>query len=132
LFIEGTEPGASEAVDADGLLYSPSCRRWRVDPLKAELGPEAWDVDVRDWLRRARRGVGVVGRLESETAFLPGERSWGGRLIGSCAPPKAEPKDDKKVDKKDDKKDGDDEGNGRGNGGGRGGGGGGGGGGGDD
>jgi hypothetical protein len=39
---------------------------------------------VEDWLRRARRGPGVVGRLDSATAYFWGERSWGGPLIGSC------------------------------------------------
>ena len=59
LFIDGTQPGKKNAVDRDGLLYSLACGGWRVDPLKAELGPRAWDVDVANWVSRARRGVGV-------------------------------------------------------------------------
>jgi hypothetical protein len=65
-----------------------------VDPLKAELGPRAWNDDVEDWMRRARRGVGVEGRLDSRTAYFWGERSWGGRIAGPCPKPKP-PKEDK-------------------------------------
>jgi membrane peptidoglycan carboxypeptidase len=85
-FIAGTQPDARNAVDPDALLYSRSCGGYRVDPLKAELGPSAWDVDVADWVRRARRGPGVVGRYDSRTAYFWKQGSWGGRLIGSCAP----------------------------------------------
>ena len=60
-FIKATRPGAADAVDPDGLLYSRACGGWRVDPLKAELGPKDWDRDVADWMARARRGVGVEG-----------------------------------------------------------------------
>ena len=70
----------SNAIDPDGLLYSRACGGWRVDPLKAELGPSAWDVDVADWLRRARRGLGVEGRLDSRTAYF-----WGKSLVGRLA-----------------------------------------------
>ena len=83
-FIAGTQPGGKRAVDPDGLLYSRSCGGWRVDPVKAERGPAAWRVDVADWLRRARRGPGVEGRLDSRTAYFWGERSWGGPLLGPC------------------------------------------------
>ena len=48
-FIAGTQPGARKAIDPDGLLYSATCGSWRVDPLKAELGPSSWDADVADW-----------------------------------------------------------------------------------
>ncbi len=99
-FIRGTQPGASKAIDPDGLLYRVACGSWRVDPLKAELGPTAWRADVEDWLRRARRGVGVKGRLDSSTAYFWGERSWGGSLVGPCARPKP-PADDGKKDKED-------------------------------
>ena len=44
-----------------GCCTARSCGAWRVDPVKAELGPRSWDVDVDDWLARARRGVGVMG-----------------------------------------------------------------------
>ncbi|HEX2470617.1 MAG TPA: transglycosylase domain-containing protein [Candidatus Limnocylindrales bacterium] len=87
-FIRGTQPGSRKAIDKDGLLYRIGCGGWRVDPLKAELGPAAWRADVADWLRRAHRGVGVVGRHDSATAYFWGERSWGGPLIGSCYRPR--------------------------------------------
>jgi membrane peptidoglycan carboxypeptidase len=99
VFIRGTQPRGKNEVDRAGLLYSRACGGWRVDPLKAELGPRAWDADVADWLRRARRGVGVVGKHESATAYLPGERSWGGPLAGRCPPPpRADPPDEDKPD----------------------------------
>ncbi len=87
-FIRGTQPGSRKAIDKDGLLYRIGCGGWRVDPLKAELGPAAWRTDVADWLRRAHRGIGVVGRHDSATAYFWGERSWGGPLIGSCWRPR--------------------------------------------
>jgi membrane peptidoglycan carboxypeptidase len=93
-FIGGTQPRGKNEVDTAGLLYSRACGGWRVDPLKAELGPRAWDRDVQDWVRRARRGVGVIGRYDSATAYLPGERSWGGPLVGPCPkPPTPKPPD---------------------------------------
>jgi membrane peptidoglycan carboxypeptidase len=85
-FINGTQPGGSKAIDVPGLLYSPGCGGWRVNPLKAELGPGSWDDDVADWLRRARRGVGVQGRHDSRTAYFWQRTGWGGPLIGTCAP----------------------------------------------
>jgi hypothetical protein len=94
-FIDGTQPGAKNAVDPDGLLYARACGGWRVDPLKAELGPKEWDADVADWLARARRGTGVGGRHDSRTAYFWGERSWGGSLIGSCYRPRADPPKEK-------------------------------------
>ena len=102
-FIDGTAPGSDGAVDPSGLLYSRACGGWRVDPVKAELGPSSWDRDVADWLARARRGVGVEGRHDSRTAYFWGERSWGGSLAGTCYRPKP-PSDDR-----DDKKDEDDQ-----------------------
>ena len=87
-FVRGTQPAAKNAVDEAGLLYSVNCGGWRVDPVKAELGPSAWNRDVEDWLRRARRGVGVIGRWDAATAFLPGESSWGGPLAGPCLRPR--------------------------------------------
>ena len=90
-FIKGTQPGAEKAIDEDGLLYRVNCGSWRVDPVKAELGPAAWEDDVADWLRRARRGVGVTGPLASRTAYFWGERSWGGSLAGACARAKPKP-----------------------------------------
>ena len=93
-FTKGTQPGARKAIDRDGLLYRIGCGGWRVDPVKAELGRPAWRTDVGDWLRRARRGVGVTGRYDSSTAYFWGENSWGGPLYGACYRP-PEPKKDK-------------------------------------
>jgi membrane peptidoglycan carboxypeptidase len=90
-FIAGTEPRSGGAVDRPGLLYRQACGGWRVDPVKAELGLRAWRDDVADWLSRARRGVGVTGKLGTATAYLPGEGSWGGGLVGRCAPPPQAP-----------------------------------------
>ena len=87
-FIKGTQPGAKNAIDQDGLLYRVACGSWRVDPVQAELGPASWRVDVADWLRRAHSGVGVRGRLDSATAYFWGEDSWGGSLAGSCYRPR--------------------------------------------
>jgi peptidoglycan glycosyltransferase len=84
-FIAGTQPGARKAIDPDGLLYSQTCGSWRVDPLKAELGPASWDADVADWARRARSGPGRTGQFDSRTAYFWGRTSWGGPLVGSCA-----------------------------------------------
>jgi membrane peptidoglycan carboxypeptidase len=86
-FVAGTEPGAAGAVDPDGQLYTRMCGGWRVHPVKAEPGPDAWRADVADWLARARRGTGVAGQYDSRTAFFWGQRSWGGPLAGPCPPP---------------------------------------------
>jgi membrane peptidoglycan carboxypeptidase len=92
-FIRGTQPGGKDAIDEAGLLYRVACGGWRVDPVKAEIGPASWRPDVANWLSRARRGVGVTGRHDSSTAYFWGENSWGGPLVGSCRP-KREPKHD--------------------------------------
>jgi membrane peptidoglycan carboxypeptidase len=95
-FISGTQPGAKGAVDPPGLLYTQACGGWRVDPLKAELGPTVWDHDVLNWLARARRGVGVTGPYDTRTAYFWGRSGWGGPLLGTCAPkpkPEKPPKD---------------------------------------
>lgn len=110
-FISGTQPGARKAIDKDGLLYRFACGGWRVDPVRAELGPSAWKADVQDWLRRARSGVGVRGRHDSSTAYFWHESSWGGPLYGACSRPK--PPQEKKDKGNDEPKD-----NGGGNGGG--------------
>jgi membrane peptidoglycan carboxypeptidase len=94
-FIKGTQPGARHPVDPPGLLYTQSCGGWRVDPVKAELGPRTWDVAVAGWLARARRGVGVLGPYDTRTAYFWNRTGWGGKLLGSCAPP---PKPDKPKD----------------------------------
>ena len=93
-FIDGTQPRGKDSIDPAGLLYSRACGGFRVDPLKAELGPSAWDKDVEDWIRRARRGVGVAGPYRSITAYLPGRSSWGGPIIGPCPKPKPKPTPD--------------------------------------
>jgi membrane peptidoglycan carboxypeptidase len=92
-FINGTQPGGRYEVDQAGLLYSRACGGWQVNPLKAELGPAAWDHDVSNWISRARRGVGRIGPLDSRTAYFWGERSWGGPIIGPCPKPEPEPGD---------------------------------------
>ena len=102
-FINGTQPGGAREVDRAGLLYTRACGGWRVDPVKAELGPRAWDADVANWLARARRGVGVLGQYDSRTAYFWERTGWGGPLLGTCAPkprpreepPEKPPKDDK-------------------------------------
>jgi len=83
-FKRGTQPGAAHAIDKPGLLYGTGCGGWTVDPVKAELGPRAWDDDVANWLARARHGAGVKGPYGSHTAYLPGKSSWGGTLLGDC------------------------------------------------
>jgi membrane peptidoglycan carboxypeptidase len=91
-FISGTQPGAKGQVDPAGLLYTRACGAWRVDPVKAELGPKAWDADVANWLARARRGVGVSGPYDTRTAYFWKRTGWGGPLYGTCAPkPKPKP-----------------------------------------
>src|SRR6185295_13757875 len=82
-FLTGTEPGATTEVDPPGLLYDNSCGFWTVDPLKAELGPQTWDVAVANWMARAQRGPGVEGELGSKTAYFWGRTSWGGP-VGTC------------------------------------------------
>ncbi len=85
-FITGTQPGAARAIDPPGLLYTQACGGWRVDPVKAELGPSAWDSAVAAWLSRARRGVGTLGPYGSRTAYFWQRTGWGGPLFGMCAP----------------------------------------------
>ena len=80
-------PDAAHAVDPNGLLYSQACGGYRVDLVKAELGPAAWDSDDADWMRRARRGPGVGGQYDSRTAYFWGQSSWGGSIAGSCSAP---------------------------------------------
>jgi membrane peptidoglycan carboxypeptidase len=98
LFRAGTQPGAKRAVDRPGLLYRQACGTWMVDPLKAELGPRAWDGDVADWMARARRGVGVLGQHDSRTAYFWGRVGWGGPIAGPCSKPepveRPEPRDE--------------------------------------
>ena len=91
-FIRGTQPGTRRAIDEDGLLYRVACGGWRVDPLRAELGPVSWRDDVLNWMSRARRGAGVVGRHDSATAYFWGEGSWGGPIAGSCGRRQQEPR----------------------------------------
>jgi hypothetical protein len=71
-------------------LYRVACGGWRVDPVKAEVGPASWRLDVANWLSRARRGVGVTGKYDSSTAYFWGESSWGGPLAGACYRPRPE------------------------------------------
>ena len=90
-FIAGTQPGAKKAIDPDGLLYTRACGSWRVDLLKAELGPASWDADVADWMRRARGGPGRTGQYDSRTAYFWKQSSWGGAIAGACYRPKRRP-----------------------------------------
>lgn len=83
-FIDGTQPGAPGAIDRPGLLYTNACGGWRVDAVKAELGPAAWKKDVSDWMRRAGRGPGQKGPLGSTTAYFWGQSSWGGPIGSTC------------------------------------------------
>ena len=83
-FIKGTQPGAKNAIDPDGLLYTRACGSYRVDLVKAELGPSSWDEDVADWMRRARGGPGRAGQYDSRTAYFWEQSSWGGPLAGPC------------------------------------------------
>jgi membrane peptidoglycan carboxypeptidase len=85
-FKTGTQPGGPHAIDKPGLLYTRACGTWMVDPVKAELGPKSWDKDVANWLARAKRGAGVKGAYGSHTAYQTGKSTWGGPLLGSCAP----------------------------------------------
>jgi membrane peptidoglycan carboxypeptidase len=90
-FIRGTQPGGRNAIDRDGMLYRVGCGGWRVDPVKAEVGPASWRADVANWLARARRGVGVTGKYDSSTAYFWDESSWGGPLAGGCYRPRLDP-----------------------------------------
>jgi membrane peptidoglycan carboxypeptidase len=90
LFINGTQPGGNRVVDPTGLLYTRACGGWRVDPLKAELGPTSWNADVRNWTARARRGPGVRGPDGTRTAYFWGATTWGGHIIGPCRPSHAD------------------------------------------
>jgi membrane peptidoglycan carboxypeptidase len=99
LFIAGTQPGASGAVDPAGLLYSQGCGGWQVDPVKADRGPSQWDSADAGWAARARRGPGVSGRFGAKTAYFWGRRGWGGPIVGPCAP-KPDPGQDKPKDAK--------------------------------
>jgi membrane peptidoglycan carboxypeptidase len=87
-FISGTQPGGRNAVDRAGILYSPGCAGWMVDPLKAEAGwPQSWRAAVANWMARARKGPGVGGSAGTITAYFWGESSWGGPIAGPCATP---------------------------------------------
>ncbi len=82
-FKSGTQPGAADAIDQAGLLYTSGCSGWQVDPVNAELGPAAWKPYDQAWIDRARSGAGVLGPLGSTTAYFT-SGSWGGQLVGSC------------------------------------------------
>jgi hypothetical protein len=65
--------------------YSQACGGYRVDLVKAELGPTSWQADVANWMRRARSGPGQMGAYGSKTAYFWKQSSWGGPLLGSCS-----------------------------------------------
>jgi membrane peptidoglycan carboxypeptidase len=98
-FIAGTQPGAKKAIDPDGLMYTRACGSWRVDLVKAELGPSSWDADVADWMRRARSGPGRTGQYDSRTAYFWKQSSWGGAIAGACYRPKPDRNKDEKPGK---------------------------------
>jgi membrane peptidoglycan carboxypeptidase len=86
LFTAGTEPGSETAIDVPGLLYSRCGGTWAVDVIHAEMGPEEWHDDLRDWAARARKGTGVTGPHKSTTAFFWFREGWGGPIAsGSCS-----------------------------------------------
>ena len=87
-FVRGTQPTARNAVDKAGLLYSVCLRRLACRPRQGGARSVSLEPRRRGVARRARRGVGVVGRWDAATAYLPGESSWGGPLIGQCPRPK--------------------------------------------
>ncbi len=105
-FIAGTQPGARKAIDPDGLLYTRACGSWRVDLVKAELGPSSWDADVADWMRRARGGPGRTGQYDSRTAYFWKQSSWGGAIAGrvlpAASPTEISDKDDRRDRKRKD------------------------------
>jgi len=84
-FIAGTQPDAKNAIDPDGLLYSQACGGYRVDLVKAELGPSSWDSADADWMRRARSGPGRISQWGTRTAYFWKQSSWGGQIAGSCS-----------------------------------------------
>ena len=83
LFIDGHAARRSWGqIDRPGLLYSRACGGWRVDPLKAELGPAAWDATSRPGCAgraagRRRRAATTRGPRTSGAS-----RSWGGAILG--------------------------------------------------
>ena len=85
-------PGARRAIDPDGLLYSRSCGGWRVDLVKAELGPGvAGTTTSPTGCAGPGAGPASAGQYDSRTAYFWEQRSWGGPLVGSCAPPRSQP-----------------------------------------
>ena len=79
-FIAGTQPGAKQQVDPPGLLYIRACGGWRVDPVKAELGPKAWDADVANWLAPG------PARRRGQAARTTRERRTSGAAPAGAAP----------------------------------------------
>ena len=83
-FIEGTQPGGTDAVDPPGILYRNMCGAWHVDITQIEpTAPERWLLADQDWMARALRGSGRRGEHGSQTAYLFGRNDWGGPI----APP---------------------------------------------
>ena len=79
-FIAGTQPGRRGAVDEDGLLYRAACGGWRVDPVKAELGPSR--------VARRRRGLAARGpgvAPASAAGTTRARRTSGASVVGRAA-----------------------------------------------
>ncbi len=87
-FVAGTEPGGENEVDGAGVLYTPMCATWFIDP--SQLYPDApnsWREALADWTERARNGTGQRGEHLTSTAYLPGRDSWGREVVPlTCAP----------------------------------------------
>lgn len=97
-FIEGTQPTKSKSsIDKSGLIYTPACGTYFVDPVKGENpgAPKSWLAADRDWVARARSGPYVTSRAYgSQTAYFFRSSSWGGTIIppnGSCVAPSPTP-----------------------------------------
>jgi membrane peptidoglycan carboxypeptidase len=86
-FVAGTEPGGENEVDPAGLLYTPMCDTWYIDPTQLYPdAPQRWRDAIADWTERAREGAGVRGEHGTATAYLPGRDSWGREVVPLICP----------------------------------------------
>ncbi len=96
-FIRGTQPGAREAVDRDGLLYRRVCGAWRVDPVQAELGPDRWRRRCRGLAPPSAARHGRHRRVRLDDGLLLGAVLVGrpaGRRLRAAPRPAARPRPD--------------------------------------